>query len=88
MYQIIFEAPAQRQFRKLARIIQTKILKTLIKLEENPRPAGCKKLQGLEHLYRLRIGDYRVIYRVKDNKLLVLIISLGHRREIYKKVAL
>ena len=85
MYEVIFEDPAQRQFRKLDRIIQTQILKALIKLEKNPRPSGCKKLQGLEHLYRLRIGDYRVIYRIEDNKLLVLIISLGHRREIYKK---
>ena len=85
MYQIIFEDPAQRQFRKFDRIVQTRIFKALIKLEKNPRPSGCKKLQGLEHLYRLRVGDYRVIYRIEDNKLLILIISIGHRREIYKK---
>jgi mRNA interferase RelE/StbE len=53
-------------------------------LEENARPAGCVKLAGEPDLYRIRVGDYRVVYQVKDTALTVLVLSIGHRREIYR----
>lgn len=53
-------------------------------LSLNPRPRGVKKLEGERELYRLRSGDYRIIYRVEDRVLLVLVIAIGHRREIYR----
>ena len=53
-------------------------------LVENPRPQGCVKLAGEESLYRIRVGEYRIIYQIQDEVLLVLIISIGHRREVYR----
>ena len=53
-------------------------------LVENPRPQGCVKLTGEESLYRIRVGEYRIIYQIQDAVLLVLIISIGHRREVYR----
>ncbi len=53
-------------------------------LAENPRPPGCEKLSGTENRWRVRVGDYRIIYEVYDNRLVVLVIRIGHRREIYR----
>ncbi len=53
-------------------------------LAETPRPRGCEKLQGAEDLYRIRSGNYRIIYQVTDARLLILVIRIGHRREVYR----
>ena len=53
-------------------------------LGDNPRPVGCKKFRGMEDVYRVRVGNYRVLYRVKDNELIVLIITIGDRKDIYR----
>jgi len=53
-------------------------------LETQPRPSGCRKLSGSDDIFRLRLGDYRIIYRVEDEKLVVLVIEIGHRRDIYR----
>ena len=63
--------------------VQTRIIKSLRKLEENPRPPGIQKLKE-EDAYRLRVGDYRVIYEIHDKVLLVLVVSVGHCREVYR----
>lgn len=54
-------------------------------LEENPRPSGCVKLAGDENLYRIRVGDYRIVYEIRDSVLIVTIIKVRHRREVYRK---
>ena len=54
-------------------------------LAQNARPSGCVKLAGEPDLYRLRAGDYRIIYQVNDPKLTVLVLSIAHRREIYRR---
>ena len=54
-------------------------------LEKNARPSGCVKLAGEPDLYRIRVGDYRVVYQVKDTALIVLVLSIGHRRDIYRR---
>jgi mRNA interferase RelE/StbE len=53
-------------------------------LAENARPSGCVKLAGEPDLYRIRVGDYRIIYQVNDPELTVLVLAIGHRREIYR----
>jgi len=53
-------------------------------LQAHPRPAGCKKLAGNADYYRIRVGDYRVLYEIRDRVLLVLVIKVGHRREVYR----
>ena len=54
-------------------------------LEQNARPFGCVKLAGEPDLYRIRISDYRIVYQVNDPKLTVLVLAIGHRREIYRR---
>ena len=54
-------------------------------LAENARPSGCVKLAGEPDLYRIRVGDYRIIYQLNDPELTVLVLAIGHRREIYRR---
>ena len=54
-------------------------------LEQEARPAGCVKLAGLPDLYRIRVGDYRIVYQIKETELVVLVLSIGHRREVYRR---
>lgn len=83
MYQIIFEKSAQKKLYKLPATIRDKIVTKVKALAADPRPPGCKKLMGREG-YRIRIGDYRVIYLIEDGKLTVVIIDVGDRKHIYE----
>ncbi len=67
---------------KLPDAVYQRVVEAIQNLAENPRPAGCKKLKGRLG-YRIRTGDYRVVYEIDDDRLVVLIIDTGHRREIY-----
>jgi mRNA interferase RelE/StbE len=83
-YQVEITPFAQRQIKKLSPDIQSQIIEKLEALAEEPRPAGVKKLQGEDNLYRVRSGDYRIIYEIQDDILLILVAKVGHRRDIYK----
>ena len=83
-YHIDYLPTARKAIEKLPRQIQRRVLERIGTLASNPRPTGSVKLKG-EPAYRLRIGDYRVIYTIEDQKLVVLIVDLGHRREVYRK---
>lgn len=65
---------------------QRQIVKKLSGLAEDPRPSGCKKLQGSEHLWRIVSGDYRIIYQIHDNVLTVLIVRIGDRKHVYRRL--
>lgn len=65
--------------------IRRKVLSKLEMLEQNPRPFGAEKLSGTDGLYRIRAGDWRIVYTVRDQELLVLVIRIGHRREVYRQ---
>ena len=82
-YFIEFTPAAARQLRKLSRDVQTRIARIIESLGDNPFPSGFKKLVGYKDLYRIRSGDYRVVYQYTAGKLLILIVRLGHRKEIY-----
>lgn len=83
-YEVKFSKGAKKQFRKLPLDVQERIQTKINDLAIEPRPNGVKKLQGDDNSYRLRVGDYRVIYEVVDNVLIVTVIKVGHRSEIYK----
>ncbi len=84
-YAIEILPEAQRTLSKLSKDIARRIAKAIDKLANEPRPSGAKALQGGEKGYtRIRVGEYRIIYSVDDGKLLVLIIRIGHRREVYR----
>ena len=76
---------AEKFLAKLADAALYERLRSAIEtLEEEARPAGCVKLAGSPDLFRIRVGDYRIVYQVKDTDLIVLVLSIGHRREIYR----
>jgi mRNA interferase RelE/StbE len=84
-YQISITPAAQRQFKKLTLAIQENLLALIEILSEDPRPLGCKKLKGRKNQYRVRSGDYRIIYSVEDASLVVEVIKVGHRRDVYEE---
>jgi mRNA interferase RelE/StbE len=83
MYQVVIEKQAQKQLEKISPPDYIKIVAALKNLANDPRPFGYKKLKGRPG-YRIRVGDYRIIYQIKDNILTVFILIIGHRREVYE----
>lgn len=63
---------------------QERIQRHIDALATEPRPPGCVKMSGIERTYRIRVGDYRIIYEIRDNVLIVLVLRIGHRREAYR----
>ena len=82
-YSLLILPRADRALRSLSENDAERIDAAIEGLAENPRPVGSKKLKG-EEAYRIRVGDYRVVYSIDDNKRIVLIADIGHRREIYR----
>jgi mRNA interferase RelE/StbE len=83
-YAIQFKPAALRQLEKLPRSMRNRVATNIETLADDPFPAGCKKLSGLPDTWRVRIGDYRVIYQVQDEVLLILVLTVGHRRDVYR----
>jgi len=83
-YRVNFTSSATRQLKKISRAVQPLIWQILADLAEEPRPSGVVKMAGEAATYRVRVGDYRIVYEVQDEVLCILVIKVGHRREIYK----
>ena len=83
-YRVEFTHRAGKQFSSLERSVQLRLKPQIDSLSENPRPRGAKKLSSSENLYRIREGDYRIIYQVQDEILLILVLKVGHRKDIYR----
>jgi mRNA interferase RelE/StbE len=83
-YRIEVSRSAAKDLRGIDRQWIPKILASIEALESDPRPAGCKKLVGSDRTYRIRIGDFRVIYDVHDDTLIILIVRIRHRRDVYR----
>jgi mRNA interferase RelE/StbE len=83
-YRIEVTLDALRALAKLDKPVRRRVQVAIDGLGQNHRPSGVIALQGLRGAYRLRVGNYRVIYTVDDNRLVVLVVELGHRREIYR----
>lgn len=82
-YQVLLPKSVRKQLDRLPDELANRILARLAALETNPRPPDVKKLKGRD-AWRIRVGDYRVIYEIHDRQLVVLVITIGHRREIYR----
>lgn len=82
-YLIQFSNQAYKELEKINEPFYTNIKNAIINLTQNPRPQGCKKLRGRAG-YRIRVGNYRVIYDIFDNELIIDIITLGHRKDVYE----
>ena len=84
-YTVQLNKNVKKSLSKLPKTEIKRILDKIAELEDNPKPTGCKKLQGYE-LYRLRVGDWRIIYTIEDDVLLVLIVSIKSREKVYKNL--
>lgn len=84
-YRVDVAPAAIRQLRKLAPPARRRIQAAIELLAEQPRPSGATKLVGGEGEWRVRTGDYRIVYEIHDSVLLVLVVAVGHRREIYDR---
>ena len=85
MYRVLLRPPAQRFLRKLRdKSLTSRLVAAMRELASQPRPLGCDKLAGPDYLYRIRVGDYRIVYQIRDEVLLVLVVKIGHRREVYR----
>ncbi len=83
-YSLEISATAEKQLKKLARRDQIRILRMIQALAKEPRPRGCRKLRGYLNVLRVRVGTFRVLYSVERNRLVVFILKIGHRKEIYR----
>ncbi len=84
-YQVFIKPAAQRQLKKLTLNIQKDLIALIESLSEEPRPSGCKKLKQRQNQYRMRLGDYRIIYSIEDVTVIVRVIKVGHRRNVYEE---
>ena len=82
-FQVILPRSVQKELNHMPDDIAKRILTRLAELETNPRPPDVKKLKG-RSAWRIRVGDYRVIYEIHDRALQIIVITVGHRREVYR----
>ncbi|MGV1006291.1 MAG: type II toxin-antitoxin system RelE family toxin [Candidatus Nanopelagicales bacterium] len=84
-YSVRFAAGARRELGKLDPSVRRRVAGAVELLALNPRPPGAKQLRGGANVrWRVRVGDYRIVYAVEDSELIVLVLRLGHRREVYR----
>lgn len=84
-YSVEWKSSALRELKKLPRDVVPRILSAVEDLASDPYPAGTRKLAGAEHSYRIRIGDYRILYNIWDSRLVIEIIRVGNRRDVYDR---
>ncbi len=82
-YEVRIVPAAEREMDKLPTLLHTRISKRILSLEDTPRPRSVKKLSGREE-YRLRVGDYRILYTIDDEGRIIAVFAVGHRREVYR----
>jgi len=83
-YSVRLTTAAQRQFNALPRDVQGRIRPHIDSRAQNPRPSAAKKPSGPESIYRIRVGDYRILYQVRDADLVVLVLKTAHRKDAYR----
>ena len=84
-YSIEFSSRAYRQFAKLDPAARARLAPEIDALADDPRPAGAIVLRGSDGTYRLRVGTYRVVFTIEDEQLVVLVVKIGHRRDVYRE---
>lgn len=85
-WQVVVHRRAERALRRLPRNLLERIRRAIAQLASNPRPPGCTRLAGTEHLYRIRVGDWRIVYAIEDEQLIVLIVDVGPRGSVYRNL--
>jgi mRNA interferase RelE/StbE len=84
MYQIVFERSAEKDLKRLPSKVLPRAVNAIQALAKNPRPVGSRKLAGSENDWRIRVGDYRIVYEIADEIRVVRINRVRHRRDVYR----
>jgi mRNA interferase RelE/StbE len=83
-WQVIFTRPAEKALRRLPRDLLARLAAVIDGLAADPHPPGSKKLTGYDNLYRLRVGDWRIIYAIEADRLVILVLEIGPRGQVYR----
>jgi len=83
-YTVELKPSAAKALEALPRPDQRRIAARIDTLATDPRPVGVKKLEGEDALYRVRVGDYRIVYQIQERRLIVLVVRIAHRRDVYR----
>lgn len=83
-YSIEVSSTAEKQLRKLSQKDQINVLKRIQELSSEPRPNRSRKLRGQDNIYRVRVGNYRILYSIENKLLIIIILKVGHRRDVYR----
>ena len=86
MYSLLYKKSVEKDLRKIPKNIRIAITDKILSLAKDPQPDGCTKLKGATNLFRIRHTNYRVIYSIDGKQLVVLIIKVAHRREVYQNL--
>ena len=84
-YQVMTPKSVQKQIMALPSEIADRINTAILDLADESRPDGVTKMKGFDHTYRIRVGDYRIIYKIDDEELIIVIVRCKHRREVYRE---
>ena len=83
-YGIVLARSARKELESLGEPLQSRVLARIESLSGNPRPSGCRKLEGSQDLWRIRVGEYRIVYSIGDREKLVDIVVIRHRSDVYR----
>lgn len=83
-YKIEISQSAERQLKKLRREDLRRVVKAMLALADNPHPKGSRKLTGYDDVFRIRAGQYRILYSISGNKLIIIILKIGQRKDVYR----
>ena len=83
-YRVLTSPAARRDLKRIRGPARRRIAETIDALADSPRPPGCAKLAGADDLYRVRVGDYRIVYAIQDDRLIVLVVRVGNRKDVYR----
>jgi mRNA interferase RelE/StbE len=84
MYRVLLERAAEKDLKRLSSEIHDRVITAIRGLASDPRPSGCRKLSGSKHDWRIRVGDYRVVYEIADEIRIVRVNRVRHRRDVYR----
>jgi mRNA interferase RelE/StbE len=84
MYAIKYRRSVAKDLRRLPKNLLPAVVKRIQKLAKNPMPAGASKLRGTDNMYRVRQGDYRIVYSIENRQLIIIIVRVAHRKDAYK----
>lgn len=85
MYRVLLERVAEKDLRKLSTKLHNRTIVALQALAKHPRPSGCRKLTGADNDWRIRVGEYRVVYEIDDASQIIRVNRVRHRRDVYRR---